>query len=120
MAKDESTKSVSHCVFSLAGQNFALMEGQGQHGHRFSPAFSFIINCENQSEVDSYWQKLSEGGSEQQCGWLQDKYGLSWQVIPNILPELMSDAATSEKVMQAMLKMKKLNIAELIHAAEGR
>ena len=90
---------------------------------RFNEAISFQVNCETQEEVDYYWEKLSQGGDEkaQQCGWLKDKYGLSWQVVPTVLPEMLtdSDSEKSGKVMNAMLQMKKLDIDELTRAYAG-
>ncbi len=115
MKRDDTTQSIMHCVFSLAGKNIVLMEGTGSHGYTFSPAFSFVVNCETQDEVDYYWDKLSQGGSTEQCGWLQDKYGVSWQIVPTLLGKLVSDpdTAKAEKVMKAMLKMTKLDIKTL-------
>ncbi len=85
-------------------------------------AFSFVVNCETQKEIDEYWNKLtSGGGKESQCGWLKDKFGFSWQIVPAALGELMSgDAKKANRVMQAVLQMKKLDIATLEEAAEGR
>ena len=102
-------------VFELEGQRFMALDG----GPVFKPsaAVSFYIECENQEEVDYYWNKLTEGGdvNAQQCGWLQDKYGFSWQVIPKALPQLLSDPdkAKADRVMQAMLQMKKINVQGL-------
>jgi predicted 3-demethylubiquinone-9 3-methyltransferase (glyoxalase superfamily) len=91
---------------------------------KFNEAISFEVNCETQEEIDYYWQKLSEGGDKnaQQCGWLKDKYGASWQVVPAILPELVGDpdSEKSQRAMEAMLKMKKLDIAELQRAYDGQ
>jgi predicted 3-demethylubiquinone-9 3-methyltransferase (glyoxalase superfamily) len=103
--------------FELEGQKFVGLNG-GPH-FKFNEAVSFQILCETQAEVDHFWNKLSEGGSESQCGWLKDKFGLSWQVVPTALPELMQsgDAATAGRVMNAMLKMKKIDIAALQQAA---
>ncbi len=103
--------------FELEGQKFVGLNG-GPH-FKFNEAVSFQILCETQAEVDHFWNKLSEGGSESQCGWLKDKFGLSWQVIPTALPELMKsgDAATAGRVMNAMLQMKKIDIAALQQAA---
>lgn len=115
--RDEATNSIMHAAFTLGGQGFALMEGQGNHGFTFSHATSLMVYCESQSEIDHYWNKLSEGGSTEPCGWLQDKFGVSWQIVPTALGRLMSDSSKAEKVMQAMLKMKKLNIADLENAA---
>jgi predicted 3-demethylubiquinone-9 3-methyltransferase (glyoxalase superfamily) len=79
------------------------------------------VNCETQDEVDSFWEKLAEGGQEVQCGWLKDKYGLSWQIVPTVLPELLKDKdpAKAKRVMEAMLQMKKIDISKLKEAAEG-
>ena len=88
---------------------------------KFDEAVSFLINCEDQDEVDYYWEKLSEGGSEGPCGWLKDKFGVSWQVVPEGMEELFADAdpKRAERAMQAMLQMGKLDIAELRRAADG-
>lgn len=109
--------SVMTVEFELDGQPFIALNG-GPH-FKFNEAVSFIIDCENQSEVDEYWTKLSDGGEEGPCGWLKDRYGLSWQVNPRRLTELLRDpdAAKSQRVMAAMLKMKKIDIAELERAA---
>jgi predicted 3-demethylubiquinone-9 3-methyltransferase (glyoxalase superfamily) len=111
--------SVMTIEFQLDGQNFVALNG-GPH-FKFTEAISFVVNCKTQAEVDSYWKKLSAAGKEVQCGWLQDKYGVSWQIVPTILPELLSgkDKAKSQRVMQAMLKMVKLDINQLKQAAAG-
>jgi predicted 3-demethylubiquinone-9 3-methyltransferase (glyoxalase superfamily) len=85
----------------------------------FNPAISMVVNCETQDEIDFYWDKLADGGLEgaQQCGWLQDKFGVSWQIVPNVLGELLSHPVKSGSVMQAMLQMKKLDIKMLQDAA---
>ena len=108
--------SVLTVAFQLEGQDFMALNG-GPIFH-FSEAISFMVNCETQDEVDELWNKLSAHPESEQCGWLKDKYGLSWQIIPSILGELMSgpDPAKSQRVMSAMLQMKKLNIAELKRA----
>jgi predicted 3-demethylubiquinone-9 3-methyltransferase (glyoxalase superfamily) len=105
--------------FTLDGQDFVALNG-GPH-FKFTEAVSFVVNCETQEEVDSLWEKLSEGGEEVQCGWLKDKYGLSWQVVPTILTRLLKDKdpAKAKRVMEAMLKMKKIDIEELKQAAES-
>ena len=106
--------------FWLEEQGFVALNG-GPH-FKFNEAVSFIVNCETQEEVDYYWDKLSEGGDEkaQMCGWLKDKFGLSWQIVPTILPNLITDADTSKagRVMKAMLQMKKIDIATLQQAYE--
>ena len=85
--------------------------------YKFSPATSFVIECETQDEIDHYWYKLiADGGQESQCGWLKDKYGLSWQIIPTILGELMSDPSKSQLVMEAFMQMKKFDIEKLLSA----
>lgn len=105
-------------TFQLDGQTFMALNGGPVF--TFSPAISFIVNCETQEEVDQFWEKLSEGGKTDQCGWLKDKYGVSWQIVPTILGEMMQDkdARKSERVMKAMLQMKKLDIKGLKQAYE--
>jgi predicted 3-demethylubiquinone-9 3-methyltransferase (glyoxalase superfamily) len=112
--------SVMTAEFRIAGQEFVALNGGPQF--KFTEAVSFVVNCKTQAEVDSYWKKLSAGGSQVQCGWLKDKYGLSWQIVPAVLGELLSDkdAAKSQRVMQAMLKMVKLDIKKLKQAAKGK
>jgi predicted 3-demethylubiquinone-9 3-methyltransferase (glyoxalase superfamily) len=103
--------------FELDGQAFLALNGGPEF--TFTEAISFQVSCETQDEVDAYWSKLSEGGEEGPCGWLKDKYGLSWQIVPTALPELLGhpDPETSQRVMAAMLKMKKIEIGELERAA---
>jgi predicted 3-demethylubiquinone-9 3-methyltransferase (glyoxalase superfamily) len=100
-------------AFELDGQKFTALNGGPMF--KFTEAISFVIRCDSQEEVDEYWTKLSAGGSEGQCGWVKDKFGLSWQIVPARLPELIKNP----NAMQAMLKMKKLDIAELERAAAG-
>jgi len=111
--------SVMTAAFQIEGQDFVALNGGPQF--TFSPAISFVINCQTQKEVDYFWQKLSEGGKTNQCGWLDDKYGLSWQVVPTILSKLLADKdpAKSQRVMKAMLQMEKLDIKRLKQAATG-
>ncbi|PUA37037.1 hypothetical protein C8Z91_22070 [Paenibacillus elgii] len=106
-------------TFQLNGQTFMALNGGPQF--TFSPAVSFFVNCETQEEIDELWEKLSEGGEPGRCGWLTDKFGLSWQIIPKILGELLQDkdAEKSARVMQAMLQMDKLDIEALQRAYEG-
>jgi len=110
--------TVMTIAFQLAGQRFVALNG-GPH-FQFTPAISFLVNCESQDEIDYYWERLSAGGDEraQQCGWLKDQYGVSWQIVPTVLAELMAgpDPEISRRVMQAMLKMKKLDIETLRQA----
>ena len=112
--------SVMVVNFQIAGQEFTALNGGPLF--KFSEAFSFVVNCENQQEVDEYWSKLtSGGGQESQCGWLKDKFGFSWQIVPTALAKLMSDKdpANASRVMQALLQMKKIDIATLEEAAKG-
>jgi predicted 3-demethylubiquinone-9 3-methyltransferase (glyoxalase superfamily) len=107
--------------FEINGQAFTALNGGPMF--KFNEAISFQVNCESQEEVDYYWEKLSEGGDEkaQQCGWLKDKYGVSWQVVPTVLVEMLldKDPKKSERVMNALFQMKKLDIAKLKQAYEG-
>lgn len=113
--------TVMTVAFELEGQAFTALNGGPMF--KFNEAISFQVNCETQEEVDYYWEKLSEGGDEkaQQCGWLKDKYGASWQVVPSVLPELINDpdSEKSQRAMQAMLQMKKIDIDELKRAYGG-
>src|SRR5881396_4354218 len=112
--------SVMVVNFQLAGQEFTALNGGPQF--KFSEAFSLVVNCENQKELDEYWSKLtSGGGQESQCGWLKDKFGFSWQIVPTELGKLISakDPQKANRVMEALLKMKKLDIATLEAAARG-
>ena len=106
-------------TFSLEGQEIMVLNG-GPH-YKLTPAFSLMVNCEDQEEVDYYWDKLTEGGTEVQCGWLTDKFGVSWQVVPKKFRELMGrgDAEKNNRMMQALYGMKKLIIADLQKAYDG-
>jgi predicted 3-demethylubiquinone-9 3-methyltransferase (glyoxalase superfamily) len=112
--------AVVHAKFTLNEQEFVAMDSHMEVPFNFNPAISFVVNCKTQDEVDYYWGKLAEGGYEgaQQCGWLQDKYGVSWQIVPAVLGELLSDPdpEKSGRVMQAMLQMKKIDINGLKEA----
>ena len=112
--------SVMTIEFEIEGQDFIALNG-GPH-FKFNEAVSFVVSCKTQTEVDYYWNKLSAGGKEVQCGWLKDKFGLSWQIVPTILGELMSDKdpVKSQRVMEAMLKMVKLDINKLKAAYAGK
>ena len=112
--------SVMVVNFQIAGMQVTALNGGPLF--KFSEAFSFVVNCENQKEVDEYWSKLTAGGGKEgQCGWLKDKFGFSWQIVPTALGKLMSnkDPKKANRVMQALLQMKKLDIARLEAAAEG-
>lgn len=100
--------------FEIDGKKFMGLNGGPMY--QFSPATSFVVECDSQEEIDFYWEKLGEGGKYSQCGWLDDRFGVSWQIVPSILPKLMTDPAKSERVLQAFMKMKKFNIQELIEA----
>jgi predicted 3-demethylubiquinone-9 3-methyltransferase (glyoxalase superfamily) len=107
-------------VFQLDGEEFIALNGGPLF--KFTEAISFVVNCETQQEVDEFWEKLSKDGEESRCGWLKDKYGLSWQIVPTILGKLMTDPdpQKSKRVMEAMLKMKKIVIDDLKRAYEGK
>jgi predicted 3-demethylubiquinone-9 3-methyltransferase (glyoxalase superfamily) len=107
-------------VFELHGQTFMALNGGPQYS--FTPAISLFVSCETQEEIDHLWAKLTDGGEEQPCGWLVDRYGLSWQIIPTALGELMSDPdpEKAQRVVGAMLQMGKIEIAGLVAARDGR
>ena len=109
---------VMTATFEIEGQEFTALNGGPEFS--FTPAISFFVHCETQAEVDDYWEKLSAGGEKSQCGWLKDKFGVSWQIVPNILMELMSDPDPEKagRVTRTMLKMTKIDIAALKRAYE--
>ncbi len=107
---------IKHAEFSLNNQLFAAMDSSGPHGFTFNEGVSIVVPCENQEEIDYYWNKLTEGGQESQCGWLKDKFGVSWQIVPSVLGKLMSDPDRREKVTQAFMQMKKFDIKKLEEA----
>ena len=115
----KSAGMVMSVTFTLQGQKFMALNGGPDF--TFNEAISFIVHCDTQEEVDYYWEKLSANPSAEQCGWLKDQFGVSWQVVPRQLSSLLSDADTekSQRAMKAMLQMKKLNIAELQQAFDG-
>ena len=112
--------SVLTVAFELDGQSFVALNGGPQF--QFNEAVSFQVSCETQAEIDYFWSRLSEGGKESACGWLKDKYGLSWQIVPSVLPQLLADAdgAKSERTMAALMQMKKFDIAALHRAFAGQ
>lgn len=111
--------SVMTVDFELDGQEFVALNGGPRF--KFTEAISFVVNCETQEEIDYYWEKLTSGGGEEvQCGWLTDKYGLSWQVVPAKIAEWARDTAGFQRVMRAVMPMKKLNLAALQAAYEGK
>jgi len=113
-----TTGTVMTGTFLIEGQEFIALNGGPQF--TFSPAISFLVNCGTQQEVDELWEKLSEGGEKQRCGWLKDQYGVSWQIVPTALGKLLndSDPVKSKNVMQAMLQMDKIDIERLQQAYE--
>jgi predicted 3-demethylubiquinone-9 3-methyltransferase (glyoxalase superfamily) len=112
--------TVMTAEFELDGEKFVALNGGPQF--KFTEAISLMVNCQTQEEVDYFWERLSEGGAKSECGWLKDKYGLSWQVTPTILLELLGDKdpEKSQRVMQAMMQMQKIEIEPLQRAAEGK
>ena len=110
--------SVMTVEFQLDGQKYVALNG-GPH-FKFTEAVSFVVNCESQDEIDRFWEKLTDGGSESQCGWLKDRFGLSWQVVPSNIGELLNsdDPAKSEAATAALMTMKKINIQQLRQAHE--
>src|SRR2546429_1856275 len=113
--------SVLTIEFEIAGQKFVALNGGPQF--KFNESVSFVVNCETQEEVDYFWEKLTaDGGEESQCGWLKDRFGLSWQVTPTVLIDMLhdKDAAKAERVMKAMLQMQKIDIGKLKAAGRGK
>ena len=113
---------VSHGVFSLSGREFIAMDSTLPHAFNFTEAISFLVACEDQKEIDGLWQKLTAGGEEGQCGWLKDRFGVSWQISPRILSDWLQDAdpERTERVWQVLLPMKKIDLEALRRAYEGR
>ena len=119
-ATPDKPGTIQHVEFTLEKQGFAAMDSAYEHGFMFNEAISFIVNCKTQEEIDYYWDKLSAVPEAEQCGWLKDKYGVSWQIVPTTMNEMMQnkDPKKMEQVTEAFLKMKKFNIAELTKAYE--
>ncbi len=111
----DQIQAIKHAAFTLEGQEFAAMDGAGEHHFSFTEAISFIVHCETQDEIDYFWTKLSAVPASEQCGWLKDIYGVSWQVVPTIMDEMMTNGTSAQmaRVTQAFLKMKKFDIAAL-------
>jgi predicted 3-demethylubiquinone-9 3-methyltransferase (glyoxalase superfamily) len=116
--EDPVEKTIMHSTFTLDGESFVLMEGKKEKVQKITPAVSFIVACETQKEIDAHWDYLSQGGKEIQCGWVEDKFGVHWQIVPNVLGDLMSgeDKSRANRCLQAMLSMKKLDIEKLKNA----
>ncbi len=113
-AQPEGNLEFGH--FALNNYLLAAMDGTGEHNFKFNEGVSLVVECETQEEIDNYWNKLTEGGKEVQCGWLTDKFGVSWQIVPSILATLMNDPAKAGKVTAAFMKMKKFDIGKLMEA----
>lgn len=113
--------TIKHASFTLEGQEYAAMDSAREHNFTFNEAISLMVHCETQEEIDYYWDRLSADPKAERCGWLKDKYGLSWQVVPNIMNEMMKDTDEKRKarVTEAFLKMKKFNIEALKKAYRG-
>jgi predicted 3-demethylubiquinone-9 3-methyltransferase (glyoxalase superfamily) len=107
--------NIKHARFTLDGEDFIAMDSHLEHGFTFTPAVSFMVFCKKQEEIDYFWDNLTSGGKEIECGWLEDKFGVSWQIVPEKLNQLLSDPdpAKAKRAMHAMLQMKKLVIADL-------
>ena len=110
------TGYIKHAQFKLNGQVFMAMDSSMEHQFNFNEGLSLVVECDTQQEIDYFWNKLTEGGSESQCGWLKDQFGVSWQIVPAILKKLMSDSEKSGRVVQAFMKMKKFDIEILLNA----
>jgi predicted 3-demethylubiquinone-9 3-methyltransferase (glyoxalase superfamily) len=107
---------IKHAQFKLGQNVFMAMDSSISHAFSFDEGISLVINCDDQAEIDFFWNKLTQGGEESMCGWLKDKYGISWQIVPTVLGKLMNDREKAPRVMQAFMKMKKFNIAQLENA----
>jgi len=120
LANEPQSGTILHCAFTLNDQPFVLMEGAGTHGFTFNEAFSVVVSCETQKEIDFYWNKLAEGGGTPgPCGWLKDKFGVSWQVNPSIIEKYANDPVKFAKAMTVVMKSSKLVIADIEAAANS-
>ncbi len=113
---DANEGKVMFSVIKLNNYELIVMDGPGEHDYTFSEGVSFVVNCETQDEIDFYWNKFTGDGEESMCGWLKDKFGVSWQIVPSIIGQLLSDPNKSQNVMTALLKMRKLDIKTLMEA----
>ncbi|MFT3826573.1 MAG: VOC family protein [Chitinophagaceae bacterium] len=113
----EKAGTVKHAQLSIGGQQFMFMDSAAPHTFSFSEGVSLTVYCETQEEIDHYWEALTAGGAESRCGWLKDKFGVSWQIIPVILGKIMSDPAKAGKAAQAFMAMRKLNIEQIVQAS---
>lgn len=114
--EDEAEGTVKHAQFTINNYVIMAMDSALDHKFEFNEAVSLVVNCETQQEIDHYWNKLTEGGREDRCGWLKDQFGVSWQIVPAVLGELMTDPQRSQRVMQAFMKMSKFDIDTLLKA----
>ncbi|MBK8983826.1 MAG: VOC family protein [Ignavibacteria bacterium] len=114
--EDDKEGLVKHAMFTLDEYVFMAMDSSVQNKFNFNEAFSIVVTCDTQDEIDYYWNKLTEDGMESMCGWLKDKFGVSWQIVPSVLEKLMSDPDKSQNVLNAFLKMKKFDIEKLLNA----
>jgi predicted 3-demethylubiquinone-9 3-methyltransferase (glyoxalase superfamily) len=121
LVRDEKSKSILHAQFKLAGQNFIGFEGPLDHPFTFTPAFSLVVNCDTQQEIDTLWEKLSADKDAEQCGWLKDRFGISWQIVPRMIGEVLLEGAPqkSDRLMKAVMQMKKFDIDTLARAVRG-
>jgi predicted 3-demethylubiquinone-9 3-methyltransferase (glyoxalase superfamily) len=113
---DANAGKVMYSEFKLNKYGLIAMDGPGAHKYTFNEAVSFVVTCDTQQEIDYYWDKLTEGGAESMCGWLKDKFGVSWQIVPSVLGKLMTDPEKAPRVMAAFMKMKKFDIEALMNA----
>ena len=114
--EDQNKNLVRHAQFALMGNKFMVMDSAAPHKFAFSEGVSLTIHCETQEEIDYYWQKLTESGEESMCGWLKDKFGVSWQVVPVVLEKILGDPAKAGKAAKAFMAMRKLDIEQIVHA----
>ena len=121
-AKPDKEGTIQYASFALCGQEFGAMDSAHEHKFQFNEAISFIVKCDDQAEIDRYWKALSAVPESEQCGWLKDRFGVSWQIVPTAMDEMLrtKDEKKLDRVTQALLKMKKFDIAELEKAAEGK
>lgn len=113
---DSNAGKVMYSEFKLNHYDMIAMDGPDVHDYTFNEAVSFVVNCKTQKEIDYYWSKLTAGGQESMCGWLKDKFGVSWQIVPEVIGKLMADPEKAARVTQAFMKMKKLDIETLVNA----
>jgi predicted 3-demethylubiquinone-9 3-methyltransferase (glyoxalase superfamily) len=114
--EEQSEGNLKFGHFSLSNEMFAAMDGIGNHNFKFNEAFSLMVECETQAEIDEYWTRLTEGGEESRCGWLKDRFGVSWQIVPKVLGRLMTDPSKAQRVMPKIMEMNKLDLEVLSNA----